>query len=339
VGLLRNERVSASMVAFVLLVMAAVIFDGVLATPAWPVFEGALLAPFAPAGDLARMVARTLGLVGVWLVFLGAYGAICRIMAAAADGQLAAGAIARRFVFTLVPIVIAYHLAHYLSFLLIQGQYAIPLASDPFGRGWDLFDTAGYRVDIAVVGARFAWYLAVIAIVVGHIVAVFLAHVQAMVALPSRRPALRSQVPMTALMVVFTVISLSILAEPIVERAPAAAATATPRSAVAVAVPAENRTASSACGPPRTGTRTRLMSFEPRCLTTAISHGASRTTSSIVAEKMVADLARPSPLVGALPPQPKMMRSVSCSAEASMIPSAACRPIRTVGWMAVPSGA
>jgi hypothetical protein len=60
-----------------------------------------------------------------------------------------------------------------------------------------------------------------------------------MVALPGRRPALRSQVPMTALMVVFTVISLSILAEPIVEGAPAAAATAMPRSAVAVAVPAD----------------------------------------------------------------------------------------------------
>ena len=54
-------------------------------------------------------------------------------------------------------------------------------------------------MDLTVVGARFAWYLAVIAIVVGHIVAVFLAHVQAMVILPERRPALRSQVPMTAL--------------------------------------------------------------------------------------------------------------------------------------------
>jgi hypothetical protein len=236
VGLLRNEPVSASMVAFVLLVMAAVLFDGLLATPAWQAFEGRLLAALAPAGELAPFIAGALGLVGVWLLFLGAYGAISALMAAAIGWQLAPGAIAKRFVFTLVPIAIAYHLAHYLSFLLIQGQYAIPLASDPFGRGWDLFGTAGYRVDIAVVGARFAWYLAVIAIVIGHIVAVFLAHVQAVVTLPDRRPALRSQVPMTALMVVFTVISLSILAEPIVERTPAAAATPTP---AAVAVPAD----------------------------------------------------------------------------------------------------
>jgi hypothetical protein len=239
VGLLRNEAVSASMVAFVLLVMAAVLFDGVLATPAWRAFEAWLLGPFAAIGDLAPMAAGTAGLVGVWLVFLAAYAAICRLMSAATGGRLATGVIAKRFVFTLVPIAIAYHLAHYLSYLVIQGQYAIPLASDPFGRGWDLFGTAGYRVDIAVVGARFAWYLAVIAIVVGHIVAVFLAHVQAMVTLPDRRPALRSQVPMTALMVAFTIISLSILAEPIVERAPAAAATTAPRPAGAIAVPAD----------------------------------------------------------------------------------------------------
>ena len=36
-----------------------------------------------------------------------------------------------------------------------RGKYIIPLASDPFGFGWNLFGTAGYRVDIALVDARF----------------------------------------------------------------------------------------------------------------------------------------------------------------------------------------
>jgi hypothetical protein len=103
-------------------------------------------------------------------------------------------------------------------FLLIQGQYIVPLISDPFGYGWNLFGTAGYRVDIAVVGARFAWYAAVTAIVVGHIAAVYLAHVKAINEFKPRRAALRSQIPLTALMVIYTFVSLSILAEPIVER-------------------------------------------------------------------------------------------------------------------------
>ena len=125
---------------------------------------------------------------------------------------------ARQFAFTLVPIAIGYHLAHYLTFLLIQGQYIIPLASDPFGFGWNLFGTAGYRVDIAIVDARFAWYAAVSAILVGHIAAVYLAHVKAIELFDTRGVALRSQVPLTALMVLYTFVSLTILAEPMVER-------------------------------------------------------------------------------------------------------------------------
>jgi len=238
-GLLRNEPVSSSKVAFVLLVMTAVIFDGLLETSAWRAFEKLLLAPFAATGDLAHVAVRTIGLGGAWLVFVEAYAAICGIMAAVLGGRLSAHAIARRFALTLIPIAIAYHLAHYLSFLLIQGQYAIPLASDPFGRGWDLLGTASYRVDIGIVGAKFAWYMAVGAIVVGHIVAVFLAHVQAIVSIPERGPALRSQVPITALMVVFTVTSLSIMAEPIVERSVATAAAKTPSPVGLIAVPAD----------------------------------------------------------------------------------------------------
>src|SRR6266404_3591173 len=126
--------------------------------------------------------------------------------------------IARNFAFTLVPIAIAYHLAHYLVYLLTHGQYIVPLASDPFGYGWNLFGTAGYRVDIAVVGARFAWYAAVTSIVLGHIAAVYLADVRAHQILEVPGAALRSQVPLTALMVAYTFVSLSILAEPIVER-------------------------------------------------------------------------------------------------------------------------
>src|SRR5262249_23517851 len=93
--------------------------------------------------------------------------------------------------------------------------------------------TAGYRVDIAVVGARFAWYAAVTAILLGHITAVYLAHAKAINLLAQRGAALRAEVPLTALMVVYTFVSLSILAEPMVERR----APAQPRTSAAVAVP------------------------------------------------------------------------------------------------------
>jgi hypothetical protein len=229
-GLLDNRSTSLSTTAFVLMLLSTVLYDGLLNTPEWTLLESAIGAIFRTPGEFELIAVRSAGLLAFWLLFLGAYTLIAAMMSAAAGGSRSPCEIAQRFAFTLIPIAIGYHLAHYLVFLLVQGQYIIPLISDPFGWGWDLFGTAGYRVDIAVIGARFAWYTAVAAILVGHMISVYLAHIVAMREFEPRRATLRSQIPLTALMVLFTFISLSILAEPIVERReparPSAVATA-----------------------------------------------------------------------------------------------------------------
>jgi hypothetical protein len=217
-GLLDSGSVSTSLMAFVLLLLATVLYDGALGTPEWTKFEGTLAAHIAALGDFKFIAIRTAGLVVFWLLFFGAYVGCGAVMSAVTARRLSPLTMARSFAFTLVPIAIGYHLAHYFTFLLIQGQYIIPLASDPLGFGWNLFGTAGYRVDIAVIDARFAWYTAVTSILLGHIAAVYIAHVKAMQMFDAPSTALRSQVPLTALMVVYTFVSLSILAEPIVER-------------------------------------------------------------------------------------------------------------------------
>jgi hypothetical protein len=125
--------------------------------------------------------------------------------------------VAGLFVLSLVPIALAYHLAHYLSYLVLVGQYMVPLISDPFGFGWNLFGTSLYTVDISLVNARMVWYTSVVAIVAGHIIAVWLSHVMALRTFGSNAAALRSQIPMILLMVGYTVLSLWILAQPVVE--------------------------------------------------------------------------------------------------------------------------
>jgi hypothetical protein len=162
-------------------------------------------------------VVRTLGLLLFPVFFLELYVIMGFLMAVMSGKHISAARLARAFTFSLVPIAIAYHMAHYFSFLLIHGQRLIPLLSDPLGSGWDLFGTAAYRLNIGIVGARFAWYSAVIAIIIGHVIAVSLAHLTAMRLLPDRALALRSQYPMLVLMVGYTIISLWILAQPIVE--------------------------------------------------------------------------------------------------------------------------
>ena len=131
-------------------------------------------------------------------------------------GRVPSRDVAGYFVLSLVPIAIAYHLSHYLSYLLITGQQIIPLASDPFGRGWDLLGTAGYKLDIGILNAKIVWYVAVIAIVLGHVIAVYLSHIAALWVFEDRHAALRSQIPMLVLMIGYTMISLWILSQPIV---------------------------------------------------------------------------------------------------------------------------
>jgi hypothetical protein len=283
-GLLVDHPASASMTAFVLLLLSTVLYDGLLATPEWAVAESVAVRLLS-GGESPALAIRSIGLVGFWLVFLGVFIGVAAVMSRLAGGLCSASEMAQRLALTLVPIVIGYHLAHYLLLLLVQGQYIVPLVSDPFGFGWNLFGTAGYRVDIAVVGARFAWYTAVTAILLGHIFAVGLAHLKATRLLPGRAAALRTEMPLTALMVAFTILSLSIIAEPIVERPgasePSIAAVAVPTDAV---IPESGTGRLSPVGP---GNQTRLK-LTYRLLGGAFHDGTKMTAADLLYAYMFA---------------------------------------------------
>jgi len=216
-GLLYFEEVTPSLVAFVVIMLSTVTFDGLMATPLWRGISDGLYAALTALGPARLAVIDTAGL----LAFCAGVALIYRLAAAltarASQGRMTTGAASRAFVLTLVPIAIAYLVAHYLSYTLIQGQFLIRLASDPLGFGWNLFGTAGFRPDIGLVGARFVWYTSLVAIVLGHVVAVALAHLVALRTMGDARSAVRSQVPMLVLMVAYTMMSLWIVAQPIVE--------------------------------------------------------------------------------------------------------------------------
>jgi len=197
--------------------LATVSVDGLLETPIWAaVVEGVdrIGAMQVSSADILA----TLLLCLTPLVFGCTYVSVIAMMRiASGESEYSLSMLAGRFVLSLVPIAIAYHLAHYLSFLLLAGQFVIPLASDPFGFGWDLFGTVLYRIDIGIVDARFVWFMAVGAIVVGHILATWLAHETALMVFRTSKAARRSQGPMLVLMVSYTVLSLWILSQPIVQ--------------------------------------------------------------------------------------------------------------------------
>ena len=210
VELTLTESKSLSEMTLIITLLATITFDGFMATPIWANITDIIY----EASPNMTLIA-TLGLLSSVGLFLITYIAICKSISMSSNNILTTENVCISFIYSLIPISLAYHLAHFLSYLLIQGQLIVPLSSDPLGYGWDLFGGAGYKLNIAIIGAKLAWVTAVISIVVGHIIAVYISHVVAMKKLGNRKTAIQSQIPMLGLMIIYTISSLWILAQPI----------------------------------------------------------------------------------------------------------------------------
>ena len=199
--------------AFVMAMLSTVIFDGLHGSQAWNVFERWLsYIPFFGV-DINGYFSGTIGLIVIWALFYVAFYFSCYLSSKMIP-KMKVPELANYFSVTLIPIAIAYMIAHNFSSLVIQGQNIVYLISDPFQLGWNLFGTNKFRPNIAVIDAGFIWYLAVGSIVLGHVIAVYLSHILAMRTAGSGIKALLMNIPQTILMIIFTMLSLVVIAEP-----------------------------------------------------------------------------------------------------------------------------
>lgn len=187
--------------AFVVAMIGTVTYDGMSGTELW--------ADLFP--DVRREVwFGTLALVSVVAVIGALYWLASLVAANLAGGSWTAGRVAARFAHTLVPIALAYALAHYLTLVLFEGQLLFSAASDPFGWGWDLFGTADWSVEF-FLSPETVWWFQLVTIVAGHIGGVVLAHDRALADFGGA-VAVRTQYAMLALMVTLTSLGLFVLA-------------------------------------------------------------------------------------------------------------------------------
>jgi hypothetical protein len=164
-----------------------------------------------PITEAPRIVSTIGLLLGVAVVALFYRAGIAG--AHSVGGGLSSERLRRAFVHSLVPIAMVYVAAHYLTFLLFEGQAIRYLASDPFGQGWDLFGTASAAIDYSLLSQNGAWYAQVAFVVLGHVAALILAHDRALVLYDNAKLAVRSQYWMLAIMVGFTTLALWLLAQ------------------------------------------------------------------------------------------------------------------------------
>ncbi len=206
----------ASGMFFLLLALSSVSFDGLSKTFFWLGLNG--INPLEFPGRSAVMTTNTVGLALVFVALSSVYLLAVFLGERLAGSRLPFAKSAGLLIWSIVPIALAYHFSHYLTAFLVNGQYALVALSDPFSSGWNLFGTAGFQVGAGIVaGYQSAWTLwnaQAAAIIGGHVLAVLIAHGLAYRLHPTARQAALSQLPLTVLMIGYTVFGLWLLSTP-----------------------------------------------------------------------------------------------------------------------------
>lgn len=199
-------------VLFVLLTLSTVSFDGLARTFAW---LGAIgVNPLDFQGRSTVVVSSTFGLVasfaGLSALF---FGSLSLGLLLAGGGSLrAAGG---RLIYSIIPISVAFQVAHYLTMVLIELQNLLIGITDPYELGWDLIGAADYHVTTSFLytfeGVRAIFLIETLAIGLGHVVAVIVAHAIVAEMSQTRWRGFLGELPFACLMVFYTAFGLWLL--------------------------------------------------------------------------------------------------------------------------------
>jgi hypothetical protein len=197
-------------VAMLAVLLGSTAFDSFSSSVTWRNFaDGLAKAIHVVPVAVSLSALRTIGL----LVFVGVVAATFSLAARATGGidREQRRALPGQMAHSLIPIVVGYIFAHYLSYLVERGQQAVFALADPFGREWNLLGLA--HLHVAYVLSMRPTVLAVIkvsCVVTGHIVAVIAAHDKALRLLPTGHQ-LTGQLTMMLVMVSYTFTGLYLL--------------------------------------------------------------------------------------------------------------------------------
>lgn len=189
------------LVAVVSVMLGSTVYDGLSGSTRW--------VAFVQSQPLPRLLVGTAGLL-VTVAAVGALLVLCTVAAGRLGGAPRPAAMPALFAPSVVPVAFGYVIAHYYSFLVLEGQNAFVKLTDPLGTGADWLGTAGLVPSAALVTPGIVANLQVVAIVVGHVLGVVVAHDRAMALFPRGR-AVAGQVPLLVLMVTLTCTGLFLL--------------------------------------------------------------------------------------------------------------------------------
>lgn len=212
-----SRAIPLSGALFILLALASVSFDGLSRTFWWLSLIG--VNPLEFPGRSAVVGANTLGLLATFSVLAAAFFVAVLVGRKLAGAEGSPRNCLGRLVLSIMPIALGYHFAHYMTVLLVNGQYALLAANDPFATGFNLLGLGEFRVTTSFLNnfgaVELIWRAQAAGIVLAHVVAILVAHGIAFDIYGDPRRAAVSQVPLALLMIGYTVFGLWLLATPV----------------------------------------------------------------------------------------------------------------------------
>ena len=200
---LATLRPRPGLVATVAVLFGSTAFDSYKDTLRWVKFVDDL-------GVNVELV-NTFALLGFCLVIGLSFAIATRTTSVDPETGPAHRDLPRLLAHSVVPIIVGYMTAHYLSYFVEQGQMTLAQLSDPMGKGQNLLGTADWSVNYWLsLHPRFLAETKVLAVVTGHIVAVVAAHDRALEVLPKRHQVV-GQLGLLLIMVAYTATGLYLL--------------------------------------------------------------------------------------------------------------------------------
>ncbi len=209
-GIDRRDPMPRALFASVFVLLASTTLDNVTETVGWSSFLRSTKLDALP-GE----VVESFAFLAFALMFLAPF-----LVAIAAGGRRARGdtaleTAARSFGWSLVPIGVAYVIAHNVPLLITGVPQLIRELADPLALDWDLLGARDLWSGFAP-SPQLVWYLEIALIVGGHVLGVLAAHRTAVRVAGDHASAVRSQWALTALMSLYTIATLWLLAQPLV---------------------------------------------------------------------------------------------------------------------------
>jgi ferredoxin len=208
--LVQRQRPRSDEAYLALLMLALTGFHGLTMTGAW----GRCIDWLSSNARVSETVAFSMGMAAIIagpLLLYALLVALSRWSARQPRGRYREHFL--RYAYALLPIALFYHLAHNSEHLLMEGQRLAALLSDPFGWEWNLFGTATW-VPAPLLSTETLWGVQVLLVLTGHVYSLWAARQAASSLYADARAAFRSQVPMLAAMILFSIMSLWLLKQP-----------------------------------------------------------------------------------------------------------------------------